>query len=275
MPCSTGSPTSPACSGPGSLRSKITAYAQAKLDAARSQPAERRTGLLAVLVDGIDTGVVEADEVRDILVQLFNAGTETTSSLIATAIETLAAEPDRQEELRRRPERIPDAVEAILNDAGPFQFHYRYATRDTTLAGTTIPAQSRVLLMWAAANRPDPTALDPDASEHDGDDGRRIGAGRPRLALRLRARPALLHRRAPRPARGPRRARAAPGSDLECGAGSRSRIDPSAEHLPPPTYQPPCRRRTTLTHPPVRLVEAHPATDGHHVGGVHGVRRFM
>jgi cytochrome P450 len=38
---------------------------------------------------------------------------------------------------------------------GPFQFHYRFTRSDTVLDGTPIPADSRVLLMWAAANRPD------------------------------------------------------------------------------------------------------------------------
>ena len=61
-----------------------------------------------------------------------------------------------QDELRREPERIPAALEAVLRDDGPFQFHYRWSTTDVDLGGTRIPANSRVLLMWAAANRPSP-----------------------------------------------------------------------------------------------------------------------
>ena len=142
---------------------ELMAYTQSALDAARALPPENRAGLLAVLAEGIDADVVSADQARDILVQLFSAGTETTSSLIATAIETLARQLDWQDELRHHPERIADAIEEILNDDGPFQFHYRFTTTDTTLADTRIPARSRVLLMWAAANRPDP--LEPDRAD--------------------------------------------------------------------------------------------------------------
>jgi cytochrome P450 len=130
--------------------------ARDRLAEARAQPPERRPGLLAVMVDCVDSGVVTDDQARDILLTLFNAGTETTSSLIATAIETLASDTDLQDRLRDAPEQIPDAVEQILNEDGPFQFHYRWTTTDTTLGGTAIPAESRVLLMWAAANRPSP-----------------------------------------------------------------------------------------------------------------------
>jgi cytochrome P450 len=73
---------------------------------------------------------------------------------MATTIEMLARDETLQESLRRRPELIPETLEDILRSNGPFQFHYRYTSVDAVLGGTTIPANSRVLLMWAAANRP-------------------------------------------------------------------------------------------------------------------------
>ncbi len=137
---------------------EMTALAQAYLEAGRDPTSAPRTGLLGVLLNGIDHDVVTPDQARDILVQLFNAGTETTSSLIATAIETLARRPDLQAHLRSNPDAIPAAIEELLRDDGPFQFHYRWATGDVTLGESTIPVGSRVLLMWAAANRPAPDA---------------------------------------------------------------------------------------------------------------------
>jgi len=131
-------------------------YAQTRLDSAQKRPSTERSGLLAVLVDGIDSGVLSADEARNILLQLFTAGTETTSSLIANAIEILARRPDLQGRLRHHPEHVPDAIEDILREDGPFQFHYRWTATDTTLGDVHIPANSRVLLLWAAANRPSP-----------------------------------------------------------------------------------------------------------------------
>ena len=147
----------------GTAALELAAYARDRLEAARGQLPGERAGLLAAIVEGVETGVVSEDQARDILVQLFSAGTETTSSLIATAVETLARDPGWQDGLRRDPGRIPGAVEAVLADDAPFQFHYRFTTGDTALAGTTIPAHSRVLLMWAAANRPDPRDAGPGA----------------------------------------------------------------------------------------------------------------
>jgi cytochrome P450 family 144 len=80
----------------------------------------------------------------------------------------LARQADLQERLRRHPERIPAALEDILRDDGPFQFHYRWTTTDTSLKDVPIPANSRVLLLWAAANRPSPQ--EPGSAHHDVDD---------------------------------------------------------------------------------------------------------
>jgi len=146
-------------------------YAQTGLDSARRNRSTQ-SGLLAVLVDAIDAGTLTADEAQHILLQLVTAGTETTSSLIANTIEILARRPERQERLRRHPEHVSDALEEVLRDDGPFQFHFRWSTTDTILGGVRIPANSRVLLMWAAANRPSPQ--EPGATHEDVDAG---GAG--------------------------------------------------------------------------------------------------
>jgi cytochrome P450 family 144 len=145
---------------------ELLVYAQEHRDAALDRPSAHRVGLLAVLVDAIAAGDVSPDEARDLMVLLINAGTETTSSLIATAVNTLARNADLQEHLRAHPERISDSIEDFLREDGPFQFHYRWTTTDTVIGDHRIPAHSRVLLMWAAANRPSPDGpadVDPNA----------------------------------------------------------------------------------------------------------------
>jgi cytochrome P450 len=140
----------------GTATLKLYEYAQHHLDSARDRPSTERSGVLAVLVDGIDSQVITSDDALGLLLQLFTAGTETTSSLIANATETLARRPELQERLRGHPEQIPEALENILRDDGPFQFHYRWTPTGTSLGGVPIPANSRVLLLWAAADRPLP-----------------------------------------------------------------------------------------------------------------------
>ena len=123
---------------------ELTGYVQHHLQDALARPAQDRSGLLGVFAQSIEAGEVTFDEVRDMLVVLVSAGSETTASLMATAIETLARDPDLQQRLRLDPDGIPAAIEDILRADGPFQFHYRWAPADTSLGGTPIPARSRV-----------------------------------------------------------------------------------------------------------------------------------
>jgi cytochrome P450 len=131
---------------------ELMGYAQEHLDATRARRHDQRTGLLGVVIDAVEAGELNEDEATGVVVLLINAGTETTASLLATSVRILAEQPALQDELRRHPDGVGDALEAILRDDGPFQFHYRYAPRDTTLAEVKIPAGSRLMLMWAAAN---------------------------------------------------------------------------------------------------------------------------
>src|SRR4029077_12962695 len=103
------------------------------------RPSAERSGLLAVLVDAIESQVLGSHEAVPLLLQFFTAGTETTSSLIANATETLARQADLQARLRRHPEQSPEALEDILRDDGPFQFHYRWTTTNTSLGDVPIP----------------------------------------------------------------------------------------------------------------------------------------
>jgi cytochrome P450 len=156
----------------GAAALELMDFTEAQLESARGRSANDRAGLLGVLVDAIEAGVLDDDEARNLVVLLFNSGPETTSSLIANTIETLARDAELQGELRRYPERISAALEDVLRDDGPFQFHYRWSTTDLDLGGTRIPANSRVLLMWAAGSRPP----DDRGDLHDGPGNSTTGA---------------------------------------------------------------------------------------------------
>ncbi len=132
---------------------ELAGYAAAILDQQQAQPASNRSPLLSAMLDGIDTGEITTDEAVGMLMQLFTAGTETTQSLTATTIDLLARDADRQAALRADPDGIPDALEDILRVDGPFQFHYRWTPHDTQLGDRAVPAGSRVLLLWSAANQ--------------------------------------------------------------------------------------------------------------------------
>ncbi len=98
-----------------------------------------------------------------ILVTLFGAGGESTAALLGSAASILAANPQIQRSVREDPELLAVFLEETLRFEPPFRGHYRHVLRDTELAGAALPAGSRILLLWGAANR------DPDRFEAPGE----------------------------------------------------------------------------------------------------------
>ena len=128
-------------------------YLAANLERKMERPVDPEDdSLLAVAAGSVSRGEVTFDEAVGILVQLLGAGSETTSSLIASAIRRIAEDASLQDDLRADPQQVVAFLEETLRLDSPFQFHYRSTPRATSLGGVEIPAGSRVLLMWAAAN---------------------------------------------------------------------------------------------------------------------------
>ena len=94
-----------------------------------------------------------------IMLTLFSAAGESTASLLGSAAWILVSHSDIQEQVRAHPELLGAFIEETLRYESPFRGHYRHVVRDTTLAGVDVPADSRLLLMWGAANR-DPQQFD-------------------------------------------------------------------------------------------------------------------
>jgi cytochrome P450 len=96
---------------------------------------------------------------------LLIAGHETTTHFIGNATLALLRHPHAADQLRRRPDLMPAAVEELLRYDAPVQLMLRRARRDLDLAGRTIAEGQTVLLVCGAANRdpavfPDPHVLD-------------------------------------------------------------------------------------------------------------------
>jgi cytochrome P450 family 130 len=93
---------------------------------------------------------------------LLIAGNDTTTSLIGNGAELLARYPEQRAELVADPTLIPGAVEEMLRVESPTQALPRTATRAVDLHGVAIPAETRVMLLWGAANLDDREFPDPE-----------------------------------------------------------------------------------------------------------------
>lgn len=136
-------------------------------------PAADLLSMLAV-AERPDGERLSDEEYLALCAQLMVAGNETTRNHLMAAMRMLVDDPALQSRLRAAPDLIPRFIDESLRLESPAQGLYRRCTRETTIAGTTIPAGAIVLLMFAAGNRdahqfPNPEALDlarPNANRH-------------------------------------------------------------------------------------------------------------
>lgn len=112
-----------------------------------------RDNLLGDLATACATGALDTLTAQVMMITLFSAGGESTASLIGSAAWTLATLPEIQRRVRESPELIGPFLEEVLRCESPFRGHYRHVRRDTSLGGVDLPAGSRLLLLWGAANR--------------------------------------------------------------------------------------------------------------------------
>jgi cytochrome P450 len=121
--------------------------------------ADPRDDLLGTLATACSTGGFDEVTAQMMMIILFGAGGESTGSLLGNSMWVLATRPDLQQQLRDTPDLLVPFIEEALRYEPPFRGHYRHVVADTTLCGMDLPAGSRLLLLWGAANR-DPAQFD-------------------------------------------------------------------------------------------------------------------
>ncbi len=116
--------------------------------------ADTRDDLISVLFGETPEGDRLSDgEILAFCVLLLVAGNETTTNLISNAVHELLDRPDQWQAVVDRPELIPSLVEESLRWVSPVQGLYRNTLVDAVVAGSTIPAGAKVLVLYASANR--------------------------------------------------------------------------------------------------------------------------
>jgi cytochrome P450 len=128
--------------------------------------------LVGDLVRACRDGQLTRQELLSTLFQLIVAGHDTTTSLIGNGVALLLRHPEQRDALVAGPGLVPRAVEEMLRvDAPVHHATFRYAVRDATIAGVTVPSGAQVLVNLAAAGRDPERNADPEIF-----DVRRTGA---------------------------------------------------------------------------------------------------
>jgi cytochrome P450 len=133
------------------IRREFEAYFVRLVEERRRAP---RDDLLTALVQAeLEGSRLSFHELLAMLILLLVAGNETTTNLIGNTALELIDHPDALAVLRADASLVPSAIEEVLRFSSPVQMDPRIATRDVTVAGTTVPAGQFVLCWLGAANR--------------------------------------------------------------------------------------------------------------------------
>jgi cytochrome P450 len=135
----------------------------------RANPQDDMISRLTQVDVARDDGVAKLTdaEIAAFAMMLGGAGAETVVKLIGNAAVTFASNPDQWRNLRDDRSKIPYAFEELLRYQAPSQYQLRYSKRDVTLHGTTIPADSIVMLINGSATRDERAFADPDRFDID------------------------------------------------------------------------------------------------------------
>jgi len=117
----------------------------------------RLPGVLWPLLEGIgksDDGALSPPEIIAVILLLFSvAGVEMVSAANSFMLMRLATDPDLQAQLRADPSQIPAFVEEMVRLQAPGPAIPRVTSREVTVGGVTIPANSVVWIGLEAAGR--------------------------------------------------------------------------------------------------------------------------
>jgi len=135
-------------------------YFRGLLDRYQKEPADNLLSALSRAEESDE--VLTADEVISTCVLLLFAGHETTANLLSSSCLHLARHPAERERLAADPSLAQTAVEELLRYDGPTKAMVRIPREDLEIAGRTIRAGQRVLMVQLAANRDPAQFAEPD-----------------------------------------------------------------------------------------------------------------
>lgn len=197
------------------LAHSVVALQRYFYEALEARAADPGDDLMSALLEARDASdePLTMVEVMGVPLDLVVAGHVTVTRAIGSALALLFDHPDQLESLREAPASWPALIEEVLRLESPAQGLFRKTTRAVALGGAELPAEARVMVHFASANRDEQQFADADRFDlHRGDLGRHVAFGKgihfcigaPLARLELKIALPLLFERLPglRPAPG-------------------------------------------------------------------------
>jgi cytochrome P450 len=137
----------------------------------------RPDGWAAQLFAAADAGKIEPTDVASLLIDYIAPSLDTTILGLGHLLWELGRHPGQWAMLRADPELIPRAIDEALRLHAPVRAFSRFAAADYDVAGTTIGAGERVLILFASGNRDERRFADPDRFDLTRDARDHLGFG--------------------------------------------------------------------------------------------------
>jgi cytochrome P450 len=154
---------------------ELWVYFQELIAARRGEPGD---DLLSALLKAEAEGDrLSESELMVNLILLLLAGHETTVNLIANGMLAFARYPGQFNRLREDPSLTRSAVEEVVRFYPPVHLRPRVPLDDIDLTSGTVPAQSDLFLVFAAANRDPRQFHGPQNFDVEREDNRHLGFG--------------------------------------------------------------------------------------------------
>lgn len=115
----------------------------------------------------VSAGKVAEAEVVGLAHLVLSAATDAPAALLSNCVATLDRFPYLQQHLAEHPEKIANFVEEVLRFDGAAQNLSRQTVEPVTIGEVTIPADARVMVLLASANRDERAFADPDIFDVD------------------------------------------------------------------------------------------------------------
>ena len=135
-------------------------------------------GVAELVYDAVDAGEIPDEAMGEVFVRLFpTAAVDTTSSTIANAIHNLASNPDQWRLVREDPSLARNAFQETIRFTQAIHPLYRTTNRESLLAGHTIAAGTKMMLLLGSANRDPRVFENPDVFDIRRDASAQLGFG--------------------------------------------------------------------------------------------------
>ncbi|OBK72446.1 cytochrome P450 [Mycobacterium sp. 1274761.0] len=129
------------------------------------------------LLTAADAGKLSHAECAPLMIDYIAPSLDTTISAISSALYLFATHSEQWRILKENPSLVNNAVNEVIRYEAPLRAFARHARCDAEIAGVQIPAGSRVLVMYASANRDQREWEDPDTFDIRRDANRHLGFG--------------------------------------------------------------------------------------------------